>query len=570
MTNNQDRPVKPYQRDGVQTPGHLWTYDDGAHSEDRPADFAMSLASLGFILAALRRGLRLLSIMTLAGLLLGLAYLRLYPPQYQATTSVLLPVSENTQINDNQAIAQSRTVAGLAANTLGPPATAASLGNDYTVAVETDRVLLITSRAPSANEAVREANAVATAFLTLQAHLVQSQQQLVNSLLQQQITNAQQQINSISNQISRLSAQPPSPSQASDLDSLRKQRSHAISALTALQQAALNNQASSQVATDSVLKGSQVLDKASALPQHNKRRLAESLGVGLIAGLALGLGIIVVRALVSDRLRRRDEVARALTAPVKLSVDTGRLSRWPSRRRRLSNARSPAIQQMVAYLPSAVSPGSRGPASLAIVPVDDVQIPALCLFSFALAQAQQGIRVVIADLCSGSPAARLAGVTDPGVHEVTMLGVPLVVAIPERGDLMPTGPLQHRARQTQANEPLVTACASADLLLTLAVLDPSLGGEHLSGWTHGAVAVVTAGRSTAERIHAVGEMIRLAGIRLVSGVLVGADQADQSLGGVHPTDGLADAAAGNGRIAEARNFFVAVNGGPDDGLPVDQ
>ena len=45
-----------------------------------------------------------------------------------------------------------------------------------------------------------------------------------------------------------------------------------------------------------------------------------------------------------------------------------------------------------------------------------------------------------------------------------------------------------------------------------------------------AVAVVTAGRSSWTKINAVGEMIRLAGTRLVSAVLVGADKTDDSLG----------------------------------------
>ena len=75
-----------------------------------------------------------------------------------------------------------------------------------------------------------------------------------------------------------------------------------------------------------------------------------------------------------------------------------------------------------------------------------------------------------------------------------------------------------------------SACASADLLLTLATVDPSLGAEHLATWAGRAVVLVTAGRSSWTRIHAVGEMIRLAGISLVSAVLVGADKTDESLG----------------------------------------
>ena len=92
----------------------------------------------------------------------------------------------------------------------------------------------------------------------------------------------------------------------------------------------------------------------------------------------------------------------------------------------------------------------------------------------------------------------------------------------------PAGPyLRSRA---QAAEALVTACASADLLLTLATLDPALGGDHLGTWATSAVAVVTAGESSAERVHGVGEMVRLAGMRLDSVVLVGADEGDESLG----------------------------------------
>ena len=76
----------------------------------------------------------------------------------------------------------------------------------------------------------------------------------------------------------------------------------------------------------------------------------------------------------------------------------------------------------------------------------------------------------------------------------------------------------------------LTACASANLLLTLATVDPSLGGEHLATWATDAVAVVTAGRSSWEKIHGVAELVRLSGTRLVSAVLVGADKTDESLG----------------------------------------
>ena len=80
------------------------------------------------------------------------------------------------------------------------------------------------------------------------------------------------------------------------------------------------------------------------------------------------------------------------------------------------------------------------------------------------------------------------------------------------------------------DEALIAACADADLLLSLAELDPAYGGEHLATWATEVVAVVTAGRSTALRIHGVGEMVRLAGVRLGSVIVVDADERDESVG----------------------------------------
>jgi hypothetical protein len=109
----------------------------------------------------------------------------------------------------------------------------------------------------------------------------------------------------------------------------------------------------------------------------------------------------------------------------------------------------------------------------------------------------------------------------------------LVVAVPERGDATPAGPFSGgtgSAQRSSFTEAVVAACASANLVLTLATLDPALGGEHLATWATDAVAMVTAGRSSWTRIQAVGEMVRLSGMRLVSAVLVGADKTDESLG----------------------------------------
>jgi hypothetical protein len=151
----------------------------------------------------------------------------------------------------------------------------------------------------------------------------------------------------------------------------------------------------------------------------------------------------------------------------------------------------------------------------------------------------------------------MLGIAEPGVGTVNVQDTSLIVIIPDREELMPVGPFESKTARVQAAGAVVSASASADLLLTLATLDPALGGEHLAGWARSAVAFVTAGKSSAEKIHAVGEMVRLAGMSLISGILVGADQTDESVGGVTPTpDAGDDAPVQAGLRSGAAGFTV--------------
>jgi hypothetical protein len=404
----------------------------------------------------------------------------------------------------------------------------------------TDKVLLITVNASSSDDAVKRAGALASAFLNYRGQQLEAQQKLVFQGLDQQVAQAKQQVASIRKQISQVSAQPPSAAQRTKLTTLQAQRGQATSALAVLQQTVNSDKADIQTATASQVNGSQVLNAAAPIPPHSRlKRLLIYAAFGLIAGLTLGLGIVVVRAVVSDRLYRRDDVARTLGAPVKLSVRSVRLSRWRPGRRGLAASQSTEVRRIVTYLGSTLAANSRGTAALAVVPVDDPQVAAISLVSLAISCAQQmGLRVIVADLRGGAPAARLVGVTGAGIHTVRLDGAQLVVAIPDSDDVAPIGPLGSESSAPQSaacGEKLAVAFASADLLLTLATPDPSIGGEHLATWAPAAVAIVTAGRSSWTKINAVGEMIRLAGMRL-SAVLVGADKTDESLG-VAPTWG---------------------------------
>jgi capsular polysaccharide biosynthesis protein len=502
-------------------PKRPWLDEDATDAVDRPSESAANLVSLGFFTTALRRSARFWCITAVVGLVVGSALYLKAPPTSQASATLLLSVGAESQpgqaILEDQALAQSHAMAGLTLRKLGLHESVNSFLASYVATPLTDRVLQITATAPSSDEAVSRANALATGYLTFRANQLQAEQQLQFTALDQQVSQARQQETSINQQISQLSAQPASPSQRARISALREQGND----LTDLEHAVSVEKASIRVTTATMIGGSKVLDLASPAPLHSRlKRLLLYAGGGFIIGLILGMGIIVVRALLSDRLRRRDDVSQALGTPVRSVL---------ARRGRVSDRN---LEHIVAYLRDAVPAGSRSVAALAVVPVDDPRVAAQSVTSLAVSCAQQGRQVVVADLCAGAPAARLLGAEAPGVRTVSVDGTRLVAAVPAPTEFAPIGPLRPTSPRTPpaiAGE-LAAACASADLLLTLIALDPSDGGEHLATWAANAVVVVTAGRSSWTKINAVGEMIRLTGTRLVSAVLVGADKIDESLG----------------------------------------
>ena len=503
---------------GNEPPKRLWAYDGFPAVEEPPeADPTGRLVSLGFIKDALKRSAWIWCTTALAGLLIGLGLYVKFPAAYQASSTVLLKENPDEDqliaIQTDTAFAQSSPIAESVLQQLGLPQTAqavSSLLGSYTVTAPTEQVLTFTVSAASSNDAVRIANALAGQFIQFHADYAQSQLQQLLTELKQQLTQAEQQLRSINAQISQVSAEPSSAAQQTQYNNLLQQRGNE----TQIEQYANGNIVTAKTATFEVVNYSRVLDGAAPLSHSHKKRMIEAIGGGFLGGLALGMGIVIIQALVSDRLRRRDDVAEALGAPVRLSVRT---------------PRGRDMGRIVAHLGSLVPSSLQGLASLAIVAVDNAQDVAPAVVSLAVSCARDGKQVVVADL-SGGALADLLGVKAPGVQPVSVNGEHLIAVLPDDDDAAPVGPLQPHASATPAGGELVAACASANLLLTLTTLDAAFGGDHLVTWATDAVALVTAARSSATRIHAVGGMIRLAGTRLDSVVLIGADKSDESLG----------------------------------------
>ena len=516
-------------------PGPLGAFHDFNPVDDRSAVPSTALVSLGYIRGALRRTVAFWCALGVVGMLIGVGVYKARPPAPKASTTVLITYQlgedPTSAVLNNQAIAESRTVAQRAMAKLGVHQSVGSFAAAISVTVLTNRILQITVSAKTSDEAVSRANAVAASFLTLRANQLQTDQKLVLQSLQNQVNQAQQAISAINTRISATSAEPASADRTKKLKDLNAQLTAAQSQLSVDQQQLQGTKVNTS--TLGAVSGSVVLDPAMS-PTHSKvKYLAIYALAGLIVGLALGVGLVVVRTITSDKLRRRDDITRALGVPVKHSVGPVPLSRWRPGRRGLAAARHPAVRRITGYLRAAVPRTRNGTAALAVVPVDETQVAALSLVSLAVSCAQEGRSVVVADLAEGAPVSALLHARGPGVRMVTVSGAQLTLAVPGRDDLAPAGPVGRVSADAQRSEftaAVQEACASADLLLTLVTFDPSIGAEYVASWATSAVAVVTAGRSTWAKIHAVGEMSRLAGLPMTSAVLVGADRNDESLG----------------------------------------
>ena len=522
---------------GDDLPERLWAYEDSADADDRASiEPVKGLVSLGYIGAALRRSVRLWATIAVVGFLLGTAYYVASPPKHKATDSVLLVdnPAENPadEVQTDMALASSIPVASAVVHQLGLSQTPTSFLGTYAITETTDQVLTITASAATSDEAVQRVSAIAKQFLKFRAQYAQTQQTQTQTQLDLQLSQAQQHLSAINTKITQVTAESSTPTQQAELSSLQAQRTAASNALTQVQTYVSQTMASTRTVTQQIVQGSEVLNEALPVKASSLKGALLYAAGGLVGGLAVGMAIVVIGAITSDRLRRRDDIAHAFGAPVRLSVGPLRESRVPDLPRRTA-IRHRDGQRVVEYLLSAVPRGSGKPAGLAVVAVDDAPSVARSVVALAVSSAKQRKRVVLADLSAGAHAARLLGVDKPGSTAVSPEGVRIMVAVPAADDFAPVGPLRRRAsaeKYAQEGESLAAICAEADLVVSLVTLDPAFGTEHLATWATEVVAVITAGRSTAVRVNAAGEMIRLAGVNPSSVVVIGADKSDESLG----------------------------------------
>jgi capsular polysaccharide biosynthesis protein len=276
------------------------------------------LGTWHFIRAALRRERRTWVGLALVGGLLGVAAVLLSPPSSTSTVSVMLahkPATDPTDaITTDISLLTTRAVASDVVDTLGLGMTPEAFQQTVTAVPVTDQILQITVAAPTQEAADARTTALLNEFLAFRTTQMQSLDEGLVKESQARISDLERQVEDLNRQYDQIGGTgAKAQADAADILTRRTQIENEITSLQrGIEQATL--------ATSAAISSTHVLDAVRAVPSSQRKAVVLSVASGVIGGLAVGVGFVVLRALTSDKLRRREEVALALGAPVRFSV----------------------------------------------------------------------------------------------------------------------------------------------------------------------------------------------------------------------------------------------------------
>lgn len=526
------------------------------------------LSTWNYLRTSLRRRRRFISGLAFLGAVVGLSLVMLVPPGSTATGTLLLvhPASMNGQDRGamDLSLLTTRTVALRTVQALGLPLTPEAFLATITADSVTPEVLTITVSAPDDSSAVTRGQELVRQYLAFRAAQLSSLSSGLRSEYTARITAAQQQVSSLTKQFEELSAKGgQGASQGFDVLAHRSDLNQKI----ADWQETMDN---ATLQTDAAVQSTHVIDPVHAQRSSTKRALALAGTSGLLAGAALGGGIVVFRALISERLRRRKDIGIALGAAVRFSVRSkgprgprsglrrllpvgsewsgddltllahglelvleGQGSQSAAAIRDLRGSSRESAGGVVVPGGGAPPPSHGGPTrGLALAAIGSPWAAADVLTKTATMLREQGVDVFMIDLSKQGALARGPGRRSAGVHQPT--GIPQIA----RG---PRGAAE-RAKVDLPGDSWRADWDSADVVLALVEVDPGIEVDHIATWVDEVVPLVTAGAATAELLSTTGDLVREAGLQLPFAMMVGCDHTDKSLGLVERP---ADVAAGS-------------------------
>jgi capsular polysaccharide biosynthesis protein len=486
------------------------------------------MIGLRALLGTIRRKRRIVVMTSLVGLIVGASLHLVIPAKYTAVTDLYLAVPTGADpgqaMVNNVSLLQTEVVAQRAITEGRLQETPRTLLSRYSGTAVSDSIMSIKFSGSTQSGAVAGANAVARAFLTVQAKELGLQTDALVHGLQAQISSLNTEVDNVNASLNGLAGATSNATSANQVTDLINQRSADESQLSQLQnevqQALLDQQTTVQ--------GSAVLDPAAVAPVSTKKVILVDGLSGLIAGLAVGLAAVIFSALLSERPPDRSTVAAAVGAPVELTLRRYRHPYLFRRRRLLRQLRDPSPDLGMMQRRLRVHVESAPGSALAVIAVGTPWPAALAVGELALTLSSERHRVVVVDAAEKRP---LGSILDPSSTSGTMEGFeipsPSPGCPPVRVLVAPADPL------LMAQKPPPD---DADILLVLGSLDAAFGAEHLAPWVTDAVMVLSPQGVSLTRMEVSSEMLQGAGISLRSVILLGSDFQDDSSGALGAVD----------------------------------
>jgi capsular polysaccharide biosynthesis protein len=492
--------------------------DDGEVSLPVSPTAEAGLVSLPFLVAAVRRKWRL--VVATAGVcaLLALGMMQMGGGQHAASVTLLLVSDPNADptaaMSTNLSLLHTRSVAGEVVDTLGLPLRPEDFQDTVTGIPLSNQLMAVSVTAPSDREAIQRVNALTTVYLDFRAQQLSTPAKTAIKANNEHIGYLTSQIDDLTQKYLTATA---TPGQQQLADTLLAQRAQLQGELN---DAELTN-AQTDVQNRGIIDASHIVDAAAIVHKSRVKKVALATISGLIGGTALGLALVLGPAILSTRLRRRDDVARALGLPVRFSAGqvTGRW-RWVSGRRVRRNA------ERLAHGLATALPEDADPARLTLATLGDVRDGAYVLGALADGLARESIAVAVVDLSSSgvlaNPSHSLRGRGDP-IHNRQLVKV-------HRHDVRVSELAARTGTRSFSDKDL----GRAEVVLTLIELDLGTGVDALGDLADVSVVLVSTGRVSAERLRSSATLLRQSNIHPSFAMLVGADDTDDSSGLLEP------------------------------------
>lgn len=495
--------------------------EDDDTTPERPMP---TLVSLHFIRTALRRRLLACVLAAVLGLLAAGTFLVAFPLPHQARATLVLAsdpdVDSSRAMSTNVSLLQTRTVALETTQRLGLTMAPEDFLKSFKVEAENAELMTLTLSASTDAEAVRRLEGLTAAYLAFRARQLSTQSENFTNGLQDRIGELRAEVKKLTRQADQISAQRPVDTD--QLDDVVGRRAYVNDRIEALQQ----QMEDATLRNSSVVSSSRVLDPPAAVPGLANRTIVLVLASGLIGGAALGCGTVLFFAIISDKLRRRADVAAALGVPVRVSVGrvnaVGKAWRWLPPLASVDHRRKENRLRLAQAVEDELL--SRPPARVVVAGLDNADELGAAVAELAIGLAGRGDTTTVVDLTNrGSRAltSTLWGASSSSAPSVLRpRGLPALARTAE--DLLPVG-------QWDDGETVVSP-SLGDVTLVLADLDPAVGADHLAEWADRVVLVITAGRSSVEKVRTIADLIRAAGLDLRFAVLMRAERTDDSSG----------------------------------------